>query len=87
MFAIWMKVFTVARYALAKGYDPVFQIISSDENIYSDHTDDDIWNKFFWQPGEYTLQEVHQSSYLALSPNMNVLNVMRYIMDEVSKGI
>lgn len=87
MFAIWMKVFTVARYALAKGYAPVFKIVSSYDNIYSDHQNDDIWNKFFWQPGEYTIDDVHQSSYLALSPNMNVLNVMRYIMDEVSKGV
>lgn len=87
MFAIWEKVFTVARYALAKGYTPVFQIVSSDENIYSDHESDDIWNKFFRQPGGYTIDEVHQSSYLALSPNMNVLNVMRCIMDEVSNGI
>lgn len=87
LFAIWIKVFTVARYALAKGYEPIFQIVSSDDNIYSDHEGDDIWNKFFLQPKGYSLQEVHLSSYLALSPNTNALNIMRYIMDEVSCGM
>ena len=86
IFAIWNKVFTAARYALAKGYCPIFQIVSSDENLYSDYAGDDIWNKFFLQPGEYELDEVNQSQYLALSPNMNVMNTMRYIMDEVSRG-
>lgn len=86
VYGIWLKVFTAARYALSKGYIPAFKIISSDSNIYSDYECDDIWNKFFLQPEGYTIEEVLQSSYLALSPNMNLLNTMRYIMDEVSKG-
>lgn len=87
LFGVWTKVFTAARYALAKGYLPVFEIVSSDDNMYSDYTGDDIWNKFFLQPGGYTLAEVHESSYLALSPNMNILTGMRYLMDEVSADI
>lgn len=86
VYGIWLKVFTAARYALSKGYIPAFKIISSDSNIYSDHECDDIWNKFFLQPEGYTIEEVLQSSYLTLSPNMNVLNTMRYIMDGVSEG-
>lgn len=86
IYGIWLKVFTAARYALSKGYIPAFKIVSSDLNIYSDYEYDDIWNKFFLQPEGYTLEEVLKSSYLALSPNMNLLNTMRYIMDEVSAG-
>lgn len=86
IYGIWLKVFTAARYALSKGYIPAFKIISSDSNIYSDYECDDIWNKFFLQPEGYTIGEVLESNYLALSPNMNVLNIMRFIMDEVSKG-
>ncbi len=86
IYGIWLKVFTAARYALSKGYIPVFKIISSDANIYSDQRDDDIWDKFFLQPGGYTIDDVLKSSYLALSPNMNLLNTMRFIMDEVSQG-
>ncbi len=86
MFAIWMKAFTAARYALARGYAPAFAIISSDRNMYSDHPGDDIWNKFFLQPGGYTMEEVQESSYVALSPNMNLMNTVRYIMDQVSAG-
>lgn len=86
IYGIWLKVFTAARYALSKGYIPIFKIVSSDSNIYSDYEYDDIWNKFFYQPEGYTIEEVLESNYLALSPNMNVLNIMRYIMDEVSEG-
>lgn len=86
MFAIWMKTFTAARYALARGYAPIFAIVSSDRNMYSDHPGDDIWNKFFLQPGGYTMEEVEESSYVAHSPNMNLMNTVRYIMDQVSAG-
>lgn len=87
IYGIWLKIFTAARYAVAKGYLPVFKIVSSDANIYSDYECDDIWDKFFLQPGDYSLKEVQKSKYLALSPNMNILNTLRYIMDEVSDGI
>lgn len=83
---IWNKVFTAARYALAKGYLPFFEIDSSDDSMYSDYKGDDIWNKFFLQPGGYDLQEVHQSQSLTLSPNMNALTILRHIMDQVSEG-
>lgn len=86
MFGIWNKAFTAARYAMAKGYTPVFEIVSSDANMYSDHEGDDIWNKFFMQPVDCPLSEIHESSYLALSPNMNILNTVRSIMDKVSGG-
>ncbi len=86
IYGIWSKVFTVARYALSKGYIPAFKIISSDMNIYSDHKCDDIWNKFFLQPENHSIEEVLESSYLALSPNMNVLNTVRHIMNEASRG-
>lgn len=86
MFGIWNKAFTAARYAMAKGYTPVFEIVSYDANMYSDHEGDDIWNKFFMQPVDCPLSEIHESSYLALSPNMNILNTVRSIMDKVSGG-
>lgn len=86
IFGIWDKMFAAARYALAKGYLPVFQIVSSDGHRYSDAPGEDIWNKFFLQPGGYTMKEVHNSSYLALSPNMNLLPGARHIMDQVSGG-
>lgn len=85
VYAICEKVFTAARYAMAKGYLPVFQIISSNDNIYSDHEGDDIWNKFFLQPGNYTLQEALASQYVAVSPNMNILNVVHSIMNDASQ--
>ncbi len=57
IFGIWLKVFTAARYAASKGYIPIFKIVSSDANIYSDYECDDIWNKFFLQPyGIYNIQ-------------------------------
>ena len=37
----------LSRYAKKKGYIPVFAIVSSDDNMYSDGEGDDIWNKFF----------------------------------------
>ena len=86
IFGIWDKMFAAARYALAKGYLPVFQIVSSDGHRYSDAPGEDIWTKFFLQPGGYTMKEVHNSSYLALSPNMNLLPGARHIMDQVSGG-
>lgn len=85
IFGIWLKVFTAARYAASKGYIPIFKIVSSDLNIYSDYECDDIWNKFFLQSGGYTIQEVQESSCLALSPNMNILNTLRYLMDQESQ--
>ncbi len=85
IFGIWLKVFTAARYAASKGYIPIFKIVSSDANIYSDYECDDIWNKFFLQPYGYTIQEVQESSCLTLSPNMNILNTLRYIMDQESQ--
>lgn len=87
IYAIGEKVFTAAKYAMAKGYFPVFQIISSNTNIYSDHEGDDIWNKFFLQPGNYTLQEVLTSQYVAVSPNMNILNVVHSIMAEAAQDV
>lgn len=84
IFGFWHKVFCAARYAMSKGYLPAFEIVSSDTNIYSDRAGDDIWNKFFLQPGDYTLEEVHESRYLALSPNMNILTTCRHVMDERS---
>lgn len=86
IFGIWNKVFTAARYAKAKGYIPIFMIISSNDNIYSDFEGDDIWNKFFNQPEGYSVQKIRQSNYIVISPNMNILNVMRYVMDEYSEG-
>lgn len=86
IFGIWLKVFTAARYAASKGYIPIFKIVSSDANIYSDYECDDIWNKFFLQPYGYTIQEVQESSCLTLSPNMNILNTLRYIMDQESQN-
>lgn len=87
MFAIWDRVFAAARYAIAKGYIPIFMIVSADSSMYSDHEGDDIWNKFFLQPSGYALEEVLQSSYLALSPNtFLVKNTLRRIMDEISAG-
>lgn len=87
MFAIWDRVCAAARYAIAKGYAPAFMIVSADSSMYSDFPGDDIWNKFFLQPGTYTLPEVLESSYVALSPNtFLVKNVLRRIMDEVSAG-
>lgn len=85
IFGIWNKVFTAARYAKAKGYIPAFKIISSNANIYSDYAGDDIWNKFFKQPEYNTIQKVLESAHVVISPNMNILNVMRYVFDEVSK--
>lgn len=85
-FPIWDKVFTAARYALAKGYLPIFQIVSSDGHKYSDALGEDIWNKFFLQPDGYTMKEVHNSSYLALSPNMNLSPEVRHFMEEVFGG-
>lgn len=86
MFAIWMKAFTMARYALVKGHAPAFSIVSSNHNMYSDHPGDDIWNKFFLQPGGYSLEDVLESSYVVHSPNGNLMNTVRYIMDQVSAG-
>lgn len=86
IFDIREKVFAAARYAMAKGYIPIFQIVSSDRHKYSDAPGEDIWNKFFLQPSGYTMKEVHNSSYLALSPNMNLSPAVRHFMDRVSGG-
>lgn len=86
IFGIWNKVFTAAKYAMAKGYTPVFAITSSDDNIYSDHPGDDIWNKFFLQPEGFSLSDVRESCYLVHSPNMNLLSIMLHIMREASQG-
>ena len=74
---------TVIKDALLDDLDA--DMVEEYKKLY-DFEGDDIWNKFFLQPGEYELDEVNQSQYLALSPNMNVMNTMRYIMDEVSRG-
>ncbi len=87
IFGIWDKVFTAASYALAKGFTPAFSITASDDNLYSDHPGDDIWNKFFLQPEGFSFKDVQESSYVVLSPNMNVLTIMRHIMKEHSKGM
>lgn len=86
IFGIWDKVFTAAAYALAQGYTPAFSITSSDDSLYSDHPGDDIWNKFFLQPEGFSFEDIQESCHVALSPNMNVLTIMRHIMREYSKG-
>lgn len=86
IFGIWNKVFTAARYALSKGYTPAFAITSSDDNLYCDHPGDDIWDKFFLQPEGFTLSDIRESCYLAHSPNMNILTIMRHIMNENSEN-
>lgn len=87
IFGIWNKVFTAARYAMSRGYTPAFAITSSEDNIYSDHPQDDIWNKFFLQPEGFPLANIRESCYLVHSPNMNLLTIMRHIMEEDSKGM
>lgn len=81
IFGIWQKVFALAGYAKKKGYVPAFEIVSSDDNMYSDGEGDDVWNKFFLQPEGYTIEEIHQSRHLTLSPNANILNVLRGIVE------
>lgn len=87
MFAIWERVCAAARYGAARGYRPAFMIVSADSSMYSDYPGDDIWNKFFLQPGDYSIQEVLESSYVALSPNtFLVKNVLRRILGEACAG-
>ena len=80
IFGIWDKVFTMARFAKGKGYVPVFGITKADYNIYSDHSRDDIWNKFMKQPDGYRIEDVIRAKNVYLSPNANILNIMRHIM-------
>lgn len=87
IYAIWDKVFTAARYAIAKGYTPVFQIVSSNDNIYSDYEGEDIWRKFFLQPENFSLQDAQTSRYVAVSPNMNILSILHFIMNETARDI
>lgn len=86
IFGIWDKAFTVARYVQRKGFIPVFHITWSDDSIYSDEKGEDIWGKFFYQPGNYSIEEVLESDTVTFSPNMNILNVMQYIMNSISEG-
>ncbi len=86
IFGIWDKAFCASRYVQKKGYIPVFHITWSDDNIYSDEKGEDIWGKFFNQPHSYTVNEVMESDSVTLSPNMNILNILQFIMNSMSDG-
>ena len=55
-------------YALSKGMEPVVRIVKSEESFYSDYSGDDIWGKFFNQPGDYSLDDVMLSKHVFFSP-------------------
>ena len=81
IFGIWDKVSCMARFAMSKGYTPLFSITQSDYNIYSDHPGDDIWSKFMRQPGGVDLSVLKNARYVVHSPNANCLSIMRHIME------
>lgn len=82
IFGIQDKVFTMARYAISKGYIPVVIILSSDNNMYSDGLGDDIWSKFMNQPCGYNRLDISEAQNVYISPNANCLTVMRHIFRE-----
>ena len=80
IFGVRDKVLTMAEFAKSKGFIPVFYIINSTDNMYSDFKGDDIWGKFMKQPGGTTLDDIKEAKNVYISPNANCLNIMRYMM-------
>lgn len=70
-----------AAYAQCKGYTPVFQVVSSGRSIYSDYPQEDIWGKFFSQPGKYGPEDITQSNSVTFSPNFNLTNPCTRLME------
>jgi len=82
IFGIQDKVFNMARFAKSRGYEPVFYIINSTDNMYSDFEGDDIWGKFMNQPGGASMDMVKEAKNVYISPNANCLTIMRHIFRE-----
>lgn len=61
------RLFLAARYAVKKGYVPAIMVTLSDHHMYSDYAGDDIYGKFFCQPSPFTLQDISESCYVAVS--------------------
>ena len=87
LFTIRSKIEVCLRYALSKGMEPVVRIVKSGESFYSDYSGDDIWGKFFNQPGDYSLDDVMHSKHVFFSPGFYNGSVQSNIMSQMSKGI
>ncbi len=82
IFGIQDKVFNMARFAKAKGFVPLFYIVNSGDNMYSDKIGEDIWGKFMNQPDGVELAELKDAKNIYISPNANCLNILRFMMQE-----
>ena len=87
LFTILSKVETCLRYVKAKGIEPVVNLVKSGDSFYSDYSGDDIWGKFFNQPGEYTMDDVMNSKHVMFSPGFYNGSVQSNLMNQASKGI
>lgn len=84
IFGIQDKAFAMAKYVKSKGYIPLFYIVNSTENIYSDFLGDDIWGKFMNQADGHSIDEMRNAKNVCIGPNSNCLSIMRYMINEAT---
>ena len=80
LFTLLSKVETCALYAKNKGFVPVIRLTRMNGSFYSDYSGDDVWDKFFNQPEEYTIEEIMKSKHVYYSPGFYNGTVMSGIM-------
>ena len=84
LFAFFEAAKAVLCYAVAKGYTPVAHVTRAG-GIYSDYQGDEIWTKFFADPGGISFEEVSKSQNVTYSPGFYNGTVMNEIMKRLAK--
>ena len=89
LFALRSQAIAYARYIKAKGFIPVFNIqnIHGSLSIYQDYRGDEIWNKFFTQPEEYTIDNLINSKNVYFTPECYNPTVISHIMSVYNSSI
>ena len=86
LFAIFAKAVNCARYAKSKGFIPVIRLDNSKGSFYHNDGDtEDIWQKFYNQPEEYSVSEVMKSRNVYFSPSFYNGTIQERLMDMQSE--
>lgn len=72
-------------YLVSKGYMPVINITCSNDSIFSDSYEDDIWSKFFRQPVKIEQEDLKNVDDVTISPMSCVTFSGKWLMQQMTQ--